>query len=187
MIDPLRYAAQFGDLAVPATLMQLLAFQNSVGFGNYAHGITLSEQDKSGLTSWSDDAAFLDRLVPFARASASGSFYAFWIDDATSSLEQAPVAVFGDEGGEWIVARDLRELLALSSFDVEPRVDFDRVHFYKNMDHYQPSESLEAYQDWLRTHLQIVPVADPDPLVDAAQRQHQLDFEAWLRPFLERH
>src|SRR2546430_16116125 len=78
----------------------------SAGFELTAYG------DTSGLEAgWSKAPEFLGRLVPFGQATHSGSFYALWRVDDRADLATLPVVVFGDEGGQHVVARNLRELL----------------------------------------------------------------------------
>ena len=188
MIDPTAFAAPFGGLPVPEALLALLRFQNEAGHGNYSAALTLTADDHSGLEhGWSDDPAFLSRLIPFARASASGSFYALWNPDPTQAPmpDRWPVVAFGDEGGEWIVARDVRELLRVSSCDVEPRIDFDRIHFFRSEHHHRQSDGIDAYIAWLREQLQLAPVDDPEEILKAAQREWQADFETWIHGFLQ--
>ncbi|OWQ93871.1 hypothetical protein CDN99_05440 [Roseateles aquatilis] len=189
MIDPDDYAAQFGDLPVPAALQTLLRFQNEVGYGNYSEALTLSKEGRAGLRhGWSADPEFLARLVPFARATASGSFYALWNPDPSQPPmpDRWPVVVFGDEGGEWIVARDVRELLRVSTCDVEPCIDLDRVHFHRDEHRYRKTPGLDGYVEWLRERFQIAPVDDPEEILKAAQGEWQVAFERWANPILER-
>nr|WP_297529881.1 hypothetical protein [uncultured Roseateles sp.] len=188
MIDPTDFAAPFGDLPVPESLLALLRFQNDIGYGNYSAALTLTDDDHDGLRyGWSEDPAFLSRLIPFARATASGSFYALWNPDPSQPPmpDRWPVVAFGDEGGEWIVARDVRELLRVSTCDAEPRIDFDRIHYFRSEHHYRKSDGLDAYIEWLRVQLQLAPVDDPEPILAAAQREWQDDFERWIEPFLQ--
>ncbi|OWQ44380.1 hypothetical protein CDL60_25015 [Roseateles noduli] len=188
MIAPPDFAAPFGDLPVPDSLLALLRFQDEIGYGNYSAALTLTADDHDGLRhGWSGDPAFLSRLIPFARATASGSFYALWNPDPSHPPmpDRWPVVAFGDEGGEWIVARDVRELLRVSTCDVEPRIDFDRIHYFRSEHHYRKSDGLDAYIEWLREHLQIAPVDDPEAILAAAQQEWQDDFERWIEPFLQ--
>ncbi|GHG99421.1 hypothetical protein GCM10018780_26100 [Streptomyces lanatus] len=53
----------------------------------------------------------LDRLIPFAYATHSGSFYALWRCDDRTDLATLPVIFFGDEGDLYVEAANLRELL----------------------------------------------------------------------------
>lgn len=189
MIDFHDYAAVFGDLPVPAALQDLLRFQNEVGYGNYSQALTLSVQDHEVLAiGWSDEDEFLDRMLPFAQASASGSFYVLWNPDPSLALppDRWPVVVFGDEGGEWVIARDVRELLRVSTCDVEPMIDMDRVHYYRSEHHYRKSAELDRYVEWLRERFQIAPLDDPEEILKAAQQEWQTPFERWMQPILER-
>jgi hypothetical protein len=43
-----------------------------------------------------------------------------------------PVAVFGDEGGQHVIARHLPALFQLLTFDSEIKVDWDTVYFYRS-------------------------------------------------------
>src|SRR4051794_33348434 len=88
----------------------LMALQNRLGFENYADGFGLTDfGDTSGVEAgWSKDPEFLSRLVPFAQANGTGSMYALWRVDDRSDLATLPVVVFGDEGGQHVVARNLR-------------------------------------------------------------------------------
>ncbi|MDH0863539.1 hypothetical protein [Mitsuaria sp. GD03876] len=188
MIDPTDYAAVFGGLPVPAPLQALMRFQNERGDEPYSSALRLARCDRAGLArGWCSDQEFLSRLIPIARAGASASFYALWDPDPSRepAPERWPVVAFGEEGGEWVVARDVRELLRLSSCDLAPRIDFDRVHYDRSEHHHRKSAGLEAYVDWLRVQQQLAPVEDADPILKAAQLQWQSDFEAWIHRFLQ--
>lgn len=183
-----QYAAAFAPHPVPALLADLLEFQNGIEEGElYSRAIWLSDREKYGLeVGWSKDPAFLSELFPFAVANAGGSFYALWRHDPTAPIEAWPVVVFGDEGGEWLVARNLAELLAITTIDVEPLVMHDSFFFYKDEDDededYGPSEQADAYLAWLEAH-GIAPVADPEPVIEAAQAELQETFDQWKEKF----
>ncbi|MGW6023062.1 hypothetical protein [Streptomyces sp. NPDC055099] len=72
-----------------------------------------------GLPDSPELRARLDRLVPFAQATGSGSFYALWRCDDCADLATLPVILFGDEGDLDVVASGLRELLRLLAIDHE--------------------------------------------------------------------
>lgn len=187
MIDPSDFIAQFAGEPVPASLLRLLEYQNVVGYGRYSQALTLSVGERSGLVhGWSADPDFLARLVPFGMANASGSFYALWNNGADSKIEQWPVVVFGDEGGEWVIARNLRELFRLSTFDAEPMIDHHGVEFFKDPDWYEVSECLDEYQRWLKAQFDIDSVVGPAELVSEAQTELQESFNAWKQPYLAR-
>ncbi|MFC9330691.1 hypothetical protein [Kitasatospora sp. NPDC057015] len=154
--------------------------------GSYAaEGFALTDyRDDSGLTAgWSADPAFLSRLVPFAQANGSGSIYALWRVDDRSDLAALPVVVFGDEGGQHVVARDLREFLRLLGYDTEISVDHDSAYFHRLDDH-EPSDGHPAYLAWLEERFGLAPADDPDEVVAAAQAEFGGPFADWARPFL---
>jgi hypothetical protein len=166
-------------------LNQLKAFQDEVGFENYAQGFGLSEyNDTSGLEAgWSKDPQFLGQLIPFAQANGTGSMYALWRLDDRDDLATLPVAVFGDEGGQHVIARNLRELLQLLGFDTEISVDWDDAYFYRD-DEDEHVDGHDAYVAWLRETLGLAPADDPDRIVDAARAEFGERFATWTRTFL---
>ncbi len=180
-----KYKKTFSGHTIPAALESLLKFQNRVGYENYSQAITLQDDDKSGLVQgWSDDPLFLAALVPFARANGSGSFYALWNNNESSNLASWPVVVFGDEGGEWIVAENVISLLQICACDTEPMVDHDSAIFYKSEDDYEASEYITEYKAWLKSSLQVEPIETPDQIVESAQANLQESFNEWKQPFL---
>lgn len=188
MIDPTAFAMPFGGLPVPEPLLALLRFQNAQGDPPYSSALRLRVFERSPLAhGWSADPDFLSRLIPFAQAGGSNSIYALWQPDPSHALapDRWPVAAFGDEGGEWIVARDARELLRLSSCDLAPRIDFDRIHYDRSELHHRKSAGIDAYVEWLKQNQQLAPMDDPDPILKAAQLQWQHDFERWIHRFLQ--
>ncbi|MET0410373.1 MAG: hypothetical protein ABW217_03715 [Polyangiaceae bacterium] len=191
MISAQEFAKNFAPHAVPAELVKLLAFQEDVGkFGRYAKGFGLERDDKSGLKSWSEDPEFLARLLPFARARGTGSFYALWADgDATADgtttdSSSLPVVACGDEGGIHVVAENVRGLLSLLCFDIEPTIDLDGVDFYKDEDDHKASENHQKYLEWF-SKLGLEPVEDPETIVTAAQARYQARFAAWLARYYD--
>lgn len=176
----------FAPFTTPEPLVRLHALQEDVGYGQYSQGLTLDVDGRSGLMhGWSQEPAFLQALFPFGRANASGSFYALWNASGSGEPASWPVIVFGDEGGEWVVARNLAELLALSTFDVEPRIDYREVCFFKSEKYHRPSPGIAHYIQWLSTTCGISKVEDPTAIVAAAQRDWQQQWDAWKKPFLD--
>jgi hypothetical protein len=178
-----EFAKNFAPDAVPLELEQLLAFQEGgAGFGEYADGFGLNRDDKGGLKSWSSDPAFLSRLLPFATANGSGSFYALWADGNSEGASSFPVVAFGDEGGAHVVAENLRALLRILAFDVEPRIDLGGVSYDRYDDKH--TRSHDAYVQWL-SGLGLEPAADPMTIVDAAQAKHKAAFDAWFADYYQ--
>ena len=163
----------------------LKEFQDRVGYENFARGFGLTEYgDVSGLVAgWSDDPACTGRLIPFAQATGGGSFYALWRVDDRDDHATLPVVVFGDEGGEHVVARHVRELFQLLGFDEEISVEHDNAYFYRDED--EPhADCHDEYVTWLDRHFGLPVAKDPDAVLAAAQAEFGGRFADWIRPFL---
>lgn len=180
-----EFSQNFGGKPVPEALTRLLAFQDEKGYERYSQGFGLLYDNKSGLRhGWSDDPAFLEKLMPFAQANGSGSFYALWQYDDNVELPELPVVIFGDEGGEYVVSENLLGLLQLLTVDAEPGV-YEGVGFGRDEDdeYWEPSEFAGDYREWLQTHYQLEEITDGDEIVDAAQAKYQESFDNWKKQF----
>lgn len=166
----------------------LKKFQDRYGFEDYADGFGLIEfGDASGLVAgWSADPGFLGRLIPFAQANGGGSFYAFWRLDGRDDFSSLPVVVFGDEGGQHVVARCLRELFQLLGYDCEISVDWESAYFYLDEDDedYERSRGHEAYVAWLDQNFGLPPAQVPDNIIKEAQTEFGARFVSWSEPYL---
>jgi hypothetical protein len=166
----------------------LKTFQNRTGFEEYAAGFGLSDyDDKSPLeAAWSKEPEFLGRLIPFAQANGSGSFYALWRVDDRVDLATLPVVVFGDEGGQHIVARNLPELFQLLGADMWFTIDHYRCYYYfdegDDDDEHRPHH--DDFVAWLAEHFGLRPADDPDAVLAAAQAEYGERFTNWWRNFL---
>jgi hypothetical protein len=110
--------------------------------------------------------------------------YALWRVDDRSDLATLPVVVFGDEGGQHVVARNLRELFQLLGYDSEIHVDWDEAYFYR--DHGQEHRDGHAeYVGWLDQNFGLSPANHPDQIVSAARDELGERFAAWCGPFLD--
>lgn len=180
-MDSTAFKDNWGVSQLPAELEKLIEFQNErSGFEEYAQGFGLLIEDHSGISSWSEDPAFLEQILPFAQANGSGSIYAFWKHGA-EELSNCPVLVFGDEGGVHVVAENFREFLRLLTYDTEISVDFDEVYFYKEEEDYEASEDHEAYLDWLKENFKLDKEENPDRVIEAAQEKYKPEFDAWFQ------
>jgi hypothetical protein len=177
-LDPAEFATNFPQSNIPPELQKLLKFDGEAD-GCYADCFELTVDDKGGLRTWSNNPEFLDHLFPFAQATGGGSFYALWSSEPSKSASEMPVVVFGDEGGAHVVARNLRGLLQLLTFDVEPMIDHKKVTYYRSADH-EGSPSAEAYRAWLKAELQLEPITDAKAFVAAAQAEHESAFQKWM-------
>jgi hypothetical protein len=185
-VEPQEFSALFIGHPAPARLLRLLDYQNSKGYGSYSQALSLSSEEQSGLIhGWCAEQGFLDGLIAIAQANGSGSFYALWNNHTTADPELWPVVAFGDEGGEWVVARNLAELLQLSTFDAEPMIDNTGVTFYKDLDSFEPSEYADDYQGWLQSEFGIQCTEDPETIGARARAEFQQAFDDWVSPYFE--
>jgi hypothetical protein len=176
-----EFAQNFGGKPVPETLAQLLEFQDETGFEEYSEGFGLLYDDKGGLESWCAEPAFLDKLMPFAQANGSGSFYALWQYDDVTNLNSLPVVLFGDEGGEYIVAENIKGLLQLLTLDAEP-MTYEKVSFYRDPEN-EPSEYAEEYKSWLKERFNLEPINEEEKIITPAQEKYQAAFDAWKNQY----
>jgi hypothetical protein len=192
----------------------LMDFQDVMGFGSYSPGFGLTDfGDLFELeTQWSAQPAFLDRLIPFARADEAGSFYALWRVDDFTELSRMPVIVFGARGGVHVVAADIRALLRLLALSPSLRIDEERVSFsceahpavetvppdgtsddgatvYNvctervTTGPYHPARHAD-YVEWLEEVLGLAPVADCTIPVSEAQTIFAEPFRQWVTPYV---
>ncbi|MFF0527229.1 hypothetical protein ACFYT3_02465 [Nocardia amikacinitolerans] len=163
----------------------LMELQDRLGYENYADGFGLTDfGDLSGLVAgWSKDPGFTDRLIPFAQANGSGSFYALWRIDDRTDLATLPVVVFGDEGGQHVVARDVRELFRLLGFDSEISVDGEEAYFYRGEDD-SYSDGHDEFVAWLDEKFGLSAAEDPGAVLAAAQAELGERFTDWAKPYL---
>lgn len=170
--------------AIPTELEKLIYFQTNISsFENYSQGFGVFIDDKSGLKIWSDDTLFLDRLFPFAQANGSGSFYAIWNDGTTKPINKMPIVVFGDEGGVYIVAENILQLLHLLTFDTEISVDFEEAYFYKDEDDYEESKDLNEFLEWLKGDYGLDQIQEPSEIISSAQERYKDKFDKWFEQY----
>lgn len=177
-----EFSRNFGENPIPQALAQLFEFQDQTGFEYYAEGFGLQYDDKSGLRyGWSPEPAFLDKLMPFAQANGSGSFYALWQFDDKLDLSELPVVVFGDEGGEYVVAENIKGLLQLLTIDAEPIIS-SRISFYRDPED-DSSDYAADYRNWLKEFFDLEPVEEAETILVPAQQKYQAAFNEWKKQF----
>lgn len=154
-------------------LNSLKEFQDSLGGQFFAPDFELFAYNDD-LDWFCGDApdAYLDRLIPFAYATASGSFYALWRCDDRADLATLPVIGFGDEGDLWVEARDLRELFQFLAAEADDPEDRARV-----------APARERYLAWLQQNFGLTPPdgtddGDGEDLAEYARR-----FAVWVSEF----
>ena len=185
-MDINEFKTNLGLAELPHELENLIHFQTTQSDKiEYSDGFCVRIDNKIGLKSgWSKNNDFLNKLLPFARANYSGSFYALWINDNSKPLNQLPVVVFGDEGGEHIIAENILQLLHLITFDTEIRVDEYCVTFKKRRK--KTSENLGKYLEWLKDNYNLDKIEKPETTVKNAQVKYKNNFEEWCNQYLEK-
>ncbi|HMR84282.1 MAG TPA: hypothetical protein PKE30_14165 [Niabella sp.] len=185
-MDVKAFKENLGLTEIPTELEKLIYFQTNISsFENYSQGFGVSVDDKGGLKSWSEENSFLERLLPFAQANGTGSFYAIWLDGTTKPINEMPIVVFGDEGGVHIVAENFLQLLHLLTFDAEISVDFDKAWFYKDENDYKESEDLDEFLEWLKDDYGLDQVQEPADIIGAAQEKYKEAFDKWFGQYFK--
>lgn len=162
-------------------LNELRELQDRFGFLSYAFELIRFGDPREIEAGLSSDPDFVGRLTAFAYANGSGATYAFWRCNDRHDLASSPVVFFGDDGGEFVVARNLRELLQILGFDAEIYVRDDELVFDRNDER---SGGHEEFVTWLQTHLGLMPAEDPGQIVAAAQAELGQSFAEWAGRYL---
>ncbi|MEU9126391.1 hypothetical protein AB0C96_42480 [Streptomyces sp. NPDC048506] len=162
------------DAYSPIPELNLLKeFQDGLGGQFFSPGFELIEYDR-GLDWFCGDApdAYLDRLIPFAYATSSGSYYALWRCDDRTDLATLPVIFFGDEGDLWVEACDLRELFRLLA--VEPDDPEDRARL---------ASARQKYLGWLHQNFGLTPHDGSDGAERESLTEYTRRFAVWVSEF----
>lgn len=188
-----EFTALFKGYNIPKELKSLLELQLSESIlSYYSNAIYLSFDETSLIESFSSDEEFVSSFVPFAKANSTGSIYAFWINNKEKvDLNNSPIVVFGDEGGVFVVASNLKELLQIAAYDIEPVVYEDEFYFQdkevlEEEGEFDAAEFNSEYLEWLRNDAKLKPVLtidDVDLIVEEAQKTYQSELENFLNKF----
>lgn len=185
MVTIEEFKQNFGAHTIPKLLIELLEFQNKVGFRNYSMGFGLRFENHDDFYT----KKFKGTLVPFATATFTGSTYAFWIYQKGIPLEEMPIILFGDEGGICIIADGLKDLLKNLTIDIEPIIYDDSPLFFDDDEEYEESEEIGTYINWL-TERDIIFIATTveEVLISIHQTQEKYDkvFEPWKEKYYDK-
>lgn len=188
-----EFASMFNGYKVPKELKSLYEFQKSEGVPSYySNAFYLLDEENEILKSFSTEEKFLQSFLPFAEANSVGSVYAFWIKDKSIiDLETCPIVIFGDEGGVFVVAQNLNELLQIAAYDIEAVVYPDDF-FYSDKEEldeegeYVAAEFYKEYLDWLRSEAKLKPILTieaVDAVVNEAQDRYGNELETLMSSF----
>lgn len=188
-----EFTALFKGYTIPKDLKSLYEFQQSESIPSYySNAIFLIEEQPENIESLSNDSDFINSFIPFADADANGSIYAFWIKDKNEkAVEQMPIVIFGDESGVFPVANNLKELLQIAAYDVEPSVYEDEFSFadkeiLEEDGDYVATEFNKEYLDWLRKEAKLKPILIIDEIDDIVASA-QDNFGDDLQNFVEKY
>lgn len=183
---------EYHNHVIPDTLLKLIDFDAAINDNYYfteSFELTYRSYWDRALEVTSVRRPFFKAIIPFAQATSSGSFYAFWVKEPTQSLDQAPIVFFGDEGGIYIVANNLEELLQIICIDAEPMTyDESVVYIPEEYDEDEAedfiSKHIDTYKAWVKSTFNREPLNrnEIDVLVKKAQQNHQNDFNNWFDP-----
>ncbi|SFE88605.1 hypothetical protein SAMN05518672_111168 [Chitinophaga sp. CF118] len=173
-----EFSQIFPDKQVPYELSMLLTFEQQYGRYMYSKGFSLSIKGGAIIAGWSKENDFLKRLIPFANANEYGAVYACWDDGNNKPVNEMPVVVFGDEGGVYVMAQHIVELLQLLTCDKRIAVSYNGVS-------YKDSGSLYAssYRNWVNEQFNISAIDNPLPIIQNAQDAFKVSFDAWLTQY----
>lgn len=177
-----EFRNQFGSYKIPDSLEKLLFFSNEVDFDTFSDGFYLDEYNKTGLKTYSDNPDFYNSFIEFAKANGSGSSYAFWLID--DDLENCPIVVFGDEGGIFVVAENVVQLIHLLTFDTEISI-YRNAYFYRdeNDDDYEESDTHYEFVDWVENNFSIQKI-ETNEQADVITEKASASYQAKLNDFL---
>lgn len=188
-----EFTALFKGYKIPSEIKSLLEFQTLETIPSYySNAIYLIEEDPEIIESISEEEDFVNSFIPFAEANTTGSIYAFWVQNKeVKTLEDCPIVVFGDEGGVFVVSKNVKELLQISAYDVEPVVYMDEFYFPDKEElmeegEYDAAEFNKEFLDWIRTDAKLKPILTIDAVDDVianAQDQFGDSLEQFVNKF----
>ncbi|MGA5763344.1 hypothetical protein [Nonomuraea bangladeshensis] len=143
----------------------LKEFEDSLHGEPYSRGFELFQYGRVSALGPEPPVEMRDKLIPFAQATASGSFYALWKHDGGKDLARLPVIFCGDEGDLYIAARDLPVLFRLLAAEDED----------------EPAHG--AYESGLERTFGLTPAEDPAAVYQAALIEYGRAFADWWLTF----
>jgi len=170
---------QFGSHKIPNNLEKLLFFFNEVDFDTFSDGFYLNEYDKKGIEIYSENPDFYNSFIEFACANGSGSSYAFWLID--DDLENCPIVVFGDEGGIFVVAENMVQLIHLLTFDTEISI-YRKAYFYRD-DDFEESDTHYEFVDWVAEEFGLQKI-ETNEQANLITEKASANYQAKLNEFL---
>ncbi len=193
-----EYKKYFNGYEIPSSLIALIDFSKEIENESYAESFYL-HADEDIFTYWlgkvcseEEVQEYSRHIFKFANADGTGGFYAFWVKDDISNLEEAPVICYGSEGEVKIVAKNIKGLIKLLSYGPE---GMDGNYAFSCSDDYD--EFLEyhpnffTFRSWIKDELGIEPIKEwqvteskeVNTLIEEANAMYKDDFDAWQYQF----
>ena len=182
-----------GELKMPIELEKLFEFEQ-MSDEMYSESFYLYPGDKDEFKYYFDfdeeiTKKYSKNILVFAKADGTGGFLAFWLQENNTDLNNAPIINYGSEGDIQVVAKNIRELMKILTFDVE----LMDGGCYKSAEYYEESPRKQEYINWLKSELDIEPVEDVNEgeseiiksIIMEAQKAYKAPFEKWHAQYYE--
>ena len=103
------------------------------------------------------------------------------IDD---DLENCTIVVFGDEGGIFVVAENVVQLIHLLTFDTEISI-YRNAYFYRdeNDDDYEESDTHYEFVDWVESNFGLQKITS-NKQADVITEKASASYQAKLNDFI---
>lgn len=140
-----------------------------------AEGVELSHSRVDDLKYFILDEAKLeqykDQFLIFGQATHSGSSYAFFKAPNTTTADEWPIVVLGDEGGAVVIAENIAGLMRFWTLNiVQPYVnslDYKTFDLFEDDVEEEDIISNDAYCTWIQTEFDLAPVQS----IEAAKKE----------------
>lgn len=194
-----KYKKSFRGYEIPETLVKLAEFDANLENESYGESFWLRAEENifkylldNSLTSKEQIEVYANHAIVFANADGTGGFYAFWVEDNKSDLEEAPIVAYGSEGEVKIVAKNLKELIKILSYGAEGlngNYGLDCYDSYDEFLEYNPN--FLAFRTWMKKELDIEPIKnwkvpqsdDVNAIIEDANKVYKKRFNAWQYQF----
>lgn len=176
-----------GELKMPIELVKLFEF-DQMSDEMYSESFYLYPSDEDEFQYYFDfdektSKKYSKSILVFAKADGTGGFLAFWLQENNKDLKNAPIINYGSEGDIQVVAKNIRELMKILTFDVE----LMDGSCYKSAEYYEESPRKQEYISWLKKELDINTVEDVKEgesetiksIIMDAQKTYKIPFEEW--------
>ncbi len=183
--------AHFGSKPLPRNLIALIHFIEGISEEDQYDALYLESYISNGFMLQIEDdqtlinhalgynKVFDNSFIEFARADGTGSSYSIWLKNPDIDIENAPIVVFGSEGGQHVVAKNFDTFLLLISNDVDPSIGNEKVSYFTSEEFYNPSKKIAVFRRWLLIRFSLKTLPAAADIVAEAQTLHQEDLEKY--------